>query len=152
MALTAYLDQPAFECHLEDIARRAGFVGVTDEWDAGDGVFEIVANNAIARAGLLDVTDATTVYLIRKLNLAGEIELWREVVRNTVRYRKNTADDGSSADLQQIHAQAKGLLALAKDDYAALVAANEWTGESLLQIIPVRYDTDGVRGVDEFAS
>lgn len=146
MPWTTYGTQDEFAAYLHRVLDRDGFA--TDlGWSVGDGSYDDVTNDALASAGVTDITSVTSVTAIRRLNAAGRLALWQQVVDASVHLRDNRTSDGSSAAMSQIHAQAVQMLARAEEEAVRLGVVVEGYVVGITNI-PYRHDPYAAWEVD----
>lgn len=122
MAYTAYASEEAFAAYLHRALNRGGFAAALG-WSVPGDDYDDAVNEALALVGASDITAITSTSAIRQLNAAGKVALWRQVMEATTHFRDNRTNDGSSAQMSQIHAHAKAMLREAEAEAVTLGVA-----------------------------
>lgn len=119
MAYSAYQSEAELATWLHSRLDMGGFATALG-WSVVGGSYDDIVNEALAMVAATDITSLTSVASIRKLNAAGAVALWQQVVDATVHYRAARTPDGSQASMEQIHEHAVKRLRDAKGEAAAL--------------------------------
>ena len=100
---------------------RLGSLSDVLKWNVADGNYDEAVNDALLAYGTDDITTINTAANVNLLRAYGRYFLWKSVAEATVNKMDYThADSGATYKHSQIHSQAKGMMAIAAGDIAAL--------------------------------
>ena len=135
MAAPTSYTESTFKTYL--VSEVLGDVALELDWTDASGAVTNAVNETLLALNSADITEFSTLLLVRKLRAFGRREIWRQAAQVTAA-QINVSADGAQAQLSQLHTQCKAMFSMEADNVFSNYGGDDGELESEVPTVVVR--------------